>query len=381
MSNLYISSHLPYHGVPQAGQKIAESNLHELFVNDVNTRAICFVNRIEKRYLKEFKVYNELHMPKIILVHNYGIIRIMKFILMPFLPVKLALRFSPFAVIQIAKSIANCNDKFLNVFLEYTASLVYLPLIFLISKLSGVKVNVTVFEHDITFQGIERQAKKAEGLKRRLLYIEFYRQKLFELWLLKLCDRIILMSIKDKVLLDENGIDSTVEIFDVISFFTLNLNIPTDEEVMDIRSTFGEYIVFFGAMDRVENIDAMKWFVDKMYPEVMKRNSLKLVIVGANPTSEICDLAAQDENITVTGFVDNPYPYLSAAKVGVAPLRLGAGVKIKVIEMIACKLCVVATSVASEGIDDHRLYTTDNPSEFVDMLIESLDPRGLKNVI
>ena len=100
-------------------------------------------------------------------------------------------------------------------------------------------------------------------------------------------------------------------------------------------------------MNRKENEIAVLDFVNNIWPYVDKENT-KFYIIGANPSKKISDL--KDDNIIVTGFVEDPKEYFSIMDLSVVPLTLGAGIKIKVLESLANKIPVITTSVGAEGI-------------------------------
>lgn len=108
-------------------------------------------------------------------------------------------------------------------------------------------------------------------------------------------------------------------------------------------------IVFTGAMDYWANVDAVIWFANNVFPQILQKNpKTTFYIVGSKPTKDVLSLA--NENVIVTGFVDDVRPYLSFAKLVIAPLRIARGIQNKVLEAMAMGKYVVATSSAFEGI-------------------------------
>lgn len=108
-------------------------------------------------------------------------------------------------------------------------------------------------------------------------------------------------------------------------------------------------IVFTGAMDYWANVDAVTWFANNVFPQILQKNpKTTFYIVGSKPTKDVLSLA--NENVIVTGFVDDVRPYLSFAKLVIAPLRIARGIQNKVLEAMAMGKYVVATSSAFEGI-------------------------------
>ncbi len=112
-------------------------------------------------------------------------------------------------------------------------------------------------------------------------------------------------------------------------------------------------LTFVGGFAHTPNVNAIKWFVNDVFPRVLERSSdMKLNIIGSNPPDEI--LRLRSENINVTGFVPDEKleQYYSSSRTVVAPIRFGAGVKGKIIEAIAHGIPLVTTSVGMEGIHD-----------------------------
>ncbi len=120
---------------------------------------------------------------------------------------------------------------------------------------------------------------------------------------------------------------------------------PSVDENLTNRS-----IVFTGAMDYPPNIDAVAWFVAKVFPNIRKhRPDARFIIVGSNPTHQVRRLA-ETQGVEVTGFVDDVRGYVSQASVVVAPLRVARGIQNKVLEAMAMGKVVVASPEALTGI-------------------------------
>jgi sugar transferase (PEP-CTERM/EpsH1 system associated) len=111
-------------------------------------------------------------------------------------------------------------------------------------------------------------------------------------------------------------------------------------------------LVFTGAMDYWPNIDAVTWFAEQVFPKIQQQHShVKFYIVGSKPSPEVLALAENNENIIVTGRVDQVQPYLHFAALAVAPLRVARGIQNKVLEAMAMEKTVIATPAAMEGIE------------------------------
>ncbi len=110
-------------------------------------------------------------------------------------------------------------------------------------------------------------------------------------------------------------------------------------------------LLFTGVMDYGPNEDAVAYFCSEIFPQVRHTvPEAQFWIVGANPTARVHQLAEQP-GVRVVGAVPDMRPYLQAARVFVSPLRVGAGMKNKVLAALAMRLPVVATPISLANID------------------------------
>ncbi len=134
-------------------------------------------------------------------------------------------------------------------------------------------------------------------------------------------------------------------------------------------------ILLNGTMSYYANIDAAVWFVEKMFPLILRHlPKTKLLIVGQNPVEKIQRLARVDQ-IIVTGSVPDMRDYLSQSNVVAVPLRIGHGTRLKVLEAMAAGRPVVSTSIGAEGLDSQagkHLLVANNPAQFAESVIEIL---------
>ena len=116
------------------------------------------------------------------------------------------------------------------------------------------------------------------------------------------------------------------------------------------RQTTVPTLAFTGKMDYRPNVDAMLWFCARVFPLVHREKpDCRLNIVGQSPHSSLQPLA-ESERITVTGRVDRIQPWLHDCDVYVAPLRMGSGTRLKILEAMACGCAIVASPQAAAGL-------------------------------
>jgi len=124
-------------------------------------------------------------------------------------------------------------------------------------------------------------------------------------------------------------------------------------------------ILFVGSMDYHANVEAVTWFVSKVWPALRAAiPGLVFRIVGRDPTAEVRALAASD--VMVTGTVADIRPYYGRAAATVVPLRVGGGTRLKILESMAAGVPVVSTRLGAEGIDvrdGSNIILADTPAE------------------
>lgn len=108
-------------------------------------------------------------------------------------------------------------------------------------------------------------------------------------------------------------------------------------------------ILFVGGYQHVPNVDAARWFVEEILPLVREQGStVDLRLVGSHMPPEVAALAGP--GVTAVGWAPDMAEEYARARVVVAPLRFGAGVKGKVAEALEYGVPVVGTSVALEAM-------------------------------
>ena len=134
-------------------------------------------------------------------------------------------------------------------------------------------------------------------------------------------------------------------------------------------------LVFTGTMDFRPNVDAVLWFVQRVLPRVRAElPGVHFVVVGQHPHRRL-DPLRENPAVTLTGWVEDTRPYIARAAVYVAPLRMGGGTRLKLLEAMAMGKAVVATRLGAEGYpvtDGRELLLADTPADFAAAVVALL---------
>ena len=142
------------------------------------------------------------------------------------------------------------------------------------------------------------------------------------------------------------------------------------DPVLDQRSD----LLFVGNANHTPNVDALQWWVDEIAPRLAEQVPQARLRWSAT-TRPAASPASPVRRSRSSGRVPETLPYLRGARVSVAPLRQGAGVKGKVGEALAAGLPVVTTSVGFEGmglVSGRDVLVADDPADFADAVARLL---------
>ena len=124
----------------------------------------------------------------------------------------------------------------------------------------------------------------------------------------------------------------------------------------------------------VHNVNAVKWLIENVLPIVIKEvPDIKFTIIGLNPPQFFNNY--KELGVDVKGFVEKVQPYFNKAAIYVAPLFVGAGIRIKILEAMAMELPVIATSISAEGINATSadgLLVADNAVDYAELILKMI---------
>lgn len=138
-------------------------------------------------------------------------------------------------------------------------------------------------------------------------------------------------------------------------------------------------LIFIGHYLHSPNVDAVRYFVEEIFPLIRSDiPDVKFKIIGSNPTEDIRKISAP--GVQFVGFLEDLDATFAHARVFVAPLRYGAGVKGKIGQSMSYGLPVVTTTIGAEGmrlVHGTTALIADNPGTFAQEVARLYRDRAL----
>lgn len=124
------------------------------------------------------------------------------------------------------------------------------------------------------------------------------------------------------------------------------------------------------ALNWIPNQDALFWFLDHVFPEILKVNpQVELHVAGKGAPESI--LSLKRKNVVIHGFVDDAVRFMQEYDLMLVPLFAGGGMRLKIIEGMALEKTIIASSVGAEGIDctdEKNILICDTLQEWVETI-------------
>ena len=132
-------------------------------------------------------------------------------------------------------------------------------------------------------------------------------------------------------------------------------------------SELSKGVTFLGKMDYQPNIDAVLWYLSNVHSKI--GDMIPFYVVGASPTEAVRREAAKYPNVTITGFVEDPYLYIKSSLAVVAPMQTGGGIQNKVLEAMGLGKVVITTTLSASPIKEaqngRHIIIADTPDDFI----------------
>jgi polysaccharide biosynthesis protein PslH len=227
-------------------------------------------------------------------------------------------------------------------------------------------------EHNIEFEILRRTAVSETGFSRRLYNgVNCPKLRAEELSAWRAFDGVSVTSAHDRDLLLRN--DPRAHTAIVPNAVDLDFFAPQPAVPIQPRT-----LLFFGAINYFPNSDGLKYFLASIFPHLPEA---KLRVVGHTPEALF---ALASDRVEMKGWVDDVRLEIAKAAVVIAPLRVGGGTRLKILEAMSMGKPIVSTPEGAEGlevVDGRDLLLASDPQQFAAKVKQILDDPQLARTL
>ena len=152
-------------------------------------------------------------------------------------------------------------------------------------------------------------------------------------------DTVITLTEEDKLYLANLGCETKIQVIPP------QINVPNIDKIAKTPNS----ICFVGSYNREPNIQAVEILINEVFPKISC--SVSLNIVGKGLGRKIIQTIHNLEGVNYLGFVDDIDSFIASQMLMVAPIHMGAGLKMKITHSLACGTPVLTTPIGAEGIN------------------------------
>ena len=206
-------------------------------------------------------------------------------------------------------------------------------------------VPAVLAEHNVEGQRAATMADEQRNpIARNLLGIDARRTFSVEASLLGGFEHVLLLSDQDRQTLI--GLRPDVE--EASSVWPVPIR---PKPLIESRGSHPFTVLILGSLGSIGRAHGLRWFLEKIWPETRNRvRDARLEVVGSDPPGDIRSRNGQD-GISIHGFVDDLEPILTQTDLCAMPLFIGAGIRIKVLELASRGMPCLGTPLALQGLD------------------------------
>ncbi len=353
---LYICGFSPTPNSSSSGQKLAFTKIQEFAREFSHVDVVYFINELEELDAGRAAPPWPANVKDKVPIHLTRRMRMIAAMLMPHLPMFVAVRRLA-ARREMLRRLA--DRRYTDFYSDFAQAMAVVP--------PRHMPRFTFRQHDVVSKLYGRQAQNSSGARRLFYRIEEAKARRWEATAWSSAARIETLSEDDAALIRKTYPSTPAYCLPPTPTVAIDPSARTADTIVRGR------MVFFGNMSRQENIDAVLWMSRDILPHIRQRHpQAHLWIVGAHPSDEV--LALSGPHIHVTGFVENPMDIFARTDLAVVPLRLGSGVKIKILETIAAGIPTITTPVGAEGIPPHSLLqVVEDAGQFTESVCRYLE--------
>lgn len=244
----------------------------------------------------------------------------------------------------------------------------YLPLVYLLPK----DVKKVFVHHELHYVRVENEMNLFDRISQadRLKYQMDFQE---ELSALNQYDKIVTLTEVDRELLSVHIPSDKLYVSPAL---TEACKATTQQEWQPARD-----LVFIGGGDHFPNADGVMWLATKVLPALHQTGTnAKVYVVGKWDKVMQEQIHAFAPNIVFTGFVDNLMSFL-CGKISVVPIRIGSGMRMKILDSINAGTPMVTTSKGCEGLplrDGEHCFITDDATVFAQRIAQLMQNKDVQ---
>lgn len=146
-----------------------------------------------------------------------------------------------------------------------------------------------------------------------------------------------------------------------------------------------ESLIFSGSMASLQTLVGVRWLINEIMPRVWKElPNAKIYLAGSKPQAEIKAFEEKDNRVIVTGFVEDLSAYLRSTTAYVCTLKIGSGMKTRVVEALATGCAMVTTPQGVSGLKRENplpWLEAENPDDFAASIIKLMKDENLQKTL
>lgn len=229
-------------------------------------------------------------------------------------------------------------------------------------------------QHNAVFQ-IPRRLANDEGnpFKRRVLEMEARKLMRYEVEVCGRFDHVAWVTREDRAALPAVSSPSTI----------IPICVDPEAQLPLPRRADAHRVTFLGGLHWPPNAEGMAWFAREVWPHVQAQApEAVLTVIGKNPPQALLDLSGPQ--VEITGYVDDPRPYLAETAAFIVPLHAGGGMRVKILDAWLWGLPLVTTTIGAEGIrvrDGYNALVADTAQGLADAVARLLRDGSLAQSI
>lgn len=162
---------------------------------------------------------------------------------------------------------------------------------------------------------------------------------------------------------------------------SLVVPVGTSEIVKEIEHVNCHNSAFYiGALDWIPNQEGLVWFIEKVWPLILKKNALSILHVAGRNCPKWLSVKVSARNVLYHGEIDDAKVFMQQSGIMIVPLFSGSGMRVKIIEGMALGKSIITTSIGAEGIDitdGENILIADTPEQFAYKLLLLLANKDL----